>query len=132
MSICPKTSRAFTLTGSSPDAGEPQELEEALPLDIDAGALEAQTGGEAVSGIKWLSITKYSTSSTFILISTNYSLYQEIHYDNGPATVYNKPPRPPPNSSVPPVTSRGPGRIQRDKKSASSSDLVSYDDRKLV
>ena len=52
--------------------------------------------------------------------------YQEIHYDNGPATVYNKPPRPPPNSSVPPVTTRGPGRIQRDKKSASSSDLVSF------
>ena len=52
LSICPKTSRAFTLTGSSSDAGEPQELEEALPLDIDAGALEAQTGGEAVSGIK--------------------------------------------------------------------------------
>ena len=53
--------------------------------------------------------------------------YQEIHYDNGPAsasTVYNKPPRPPP-TSVPPVTTKGPGRIQRDKKSASSTDLVS-------
>ena len=60
-------------------------------------------------------------------------LYQEIHYGNEGArsTVYNKPPRPPP-TSVPPVTSRGPGRIQRDKKSASSSDLVSFDNPKRL
>ena len=39
-----------TQTGPSPDAGEPQELEEALPVDIDAGALEAEAGGAAVPG----------------------------------------------------------------------------------
>ena len=36
--------------GPSPDAGQPEELEEAVPLDLDARPLEAEARGEAVPG----------------------------------------------------------------------------------
>ena len=36
--------------GPSPDAGQPEELEEAVPLDLDARPVEAEARGAAVPG----------------------------------------------------------------------------------